>query len=995
MILQNKRDREAWFREKTIASLKANEFLELEDLALVAETNCFYKIVSEVTAIKLDKGELYAKSLGYKVEGIDWDSIIGKPTTFPAEKHEHPEYVTSEVMNKGLASKAPVSHEHNLLYYGKNEIDTKLEGKLSKNDPAISANKLSTPRNISLRGNVNGSASFDGQSDISISTIVNSIDASKLTTGTISVDRLPKVALDNLVKVKNSTERLLLTKDTVQNGDTVKELDTNKLFLVVDDNKLNLEEGYQEYSASTDWSSITNKPIKFPSEEHTHTKEEITNFPIALRNPFDLSISVNGIKKESYNGSSNVDINITNEELNAYNKNEVDNKLASKSNEGHAHSSLIIRNGSNFIEYDGTSEKEINITAGGETPAEHTHSSNDIASMYKYNKGSTLGSITTSDSLNTAIAKLENGLYRKSDSSHQHSEYASINHSHGSNNVTTMTGYNKHNSGGSIDISDSLNTAIGKLEKNLDNKADKNHSHSMLIIRNGLNYIEYDGTSEKEINITAGGEAPAAHTHSSNEVISLSGYNKSSYTGAISTSDNLNRALAKLENSLDTKASSTHSHSEYANSSHTHGSNNISYMTGYSKGSNGGSINSYDSLNTAIGKLEKNLDDKASTGHSHSEYALSGHTHSGYASYNHSHSDYAYINHQHSSGSVTTMTGYSKDYYGGEISTSDSLNKAIGKLEKNLENKANTDHYHDQYAPTNHFHGTNNITRLTGYSKDSTTGYLNAYDSLNTALLKLENRIDGLTGNSSKKVTWNDIQNKPSSFSPSPHNQPSNTITSMEGYYKGYSAGAISTSDSLNTAIAKLEVRLGNKAAYDHTHSGYATSSHNHDSTYLKLSGGTITGDLTVDGTITATQVYNAVWNDYAELFEKGEDTEPGDIVCLDILSDKEQYIKADSSSKRVIGVHSDTYGHLIGGEKLENFEDNFEKFIPIGLAGRVNVKVKGKVELGDYIVPSEEKGIGRVYNKYIDDRDLIIGYLVETDNREDVRRLKMFINKK
>ena len=141
--------------------------------------------------------------------------------------------------------------------------------------------------------------------------------------------------------------------------------------------------------------------------------------------------------------------------------------------------------------------------------------------------------------------------------------------------------------------------------------------------------------------------------------------------------------------------------------------------------------------------------------------------------------------------------------------------------------------------------------------------------------------------------------------------------------------------------------------------------------------------------------ITNACWNDYAELFERGEQTEAGDIIALDTLSPTEQYVKADSSSKRVIGVHSDTYGHLIGGEQLENFEDNFEKFIPIGLAGRVNVKVKGKVELGDYIVPSEEKGIGRAYNKDIDDRDLIIGYLVEADEREDVRRLKMFINKK
>lgn len=153
-----------------------------------------------------------------------------------------------------------------------------------------------------------------------------------------------------------------------------------------------------------------------------------------------------------------------------------------------------------------------------------------------------------------------------------------------------------------------------------------------------------------------------------------------------------------------------------------------------------------------------------------------------------------------------------------------------------------------------------------------------------------------------------------------------------------------------------------------------------------------VTSNLSVSGEIATKKI----WNDYVKLFERGEETEPGDIICFDTNSPLiERYIKADSNSKRVIGVHSDTYGHLIGGEELDNYEDNFKKFIPIGLAGRVNVKVKGKVELGDYIVPSDEKGIGRSYNKDIDDRDMIIGYLVESDNREDVRRLKMFINKK
>lgn len=68
------------------------------------------------------------------------------------------------------------------------------------------------------------------------------------------------------------------------------------------------------------------------------------------------------------------------------------------------------------------------------------------------------------------------------------------------------------------------------------------------------------------------------------------------------------------------------------------------------------------------------------------------------------------------------------------------------------------------------------------------------------------------------------IKNKPTSMTPTAHNQASNTINVMTGYSKASSASAISTSDSLNTAIGKLEKALDGKAASSHgTHVTYAT----------------------------------------------------------------------------------------------------------------------------------------------------------------------------
>lgn len=164
-------------------------------------------------------------------------------------------------------------------------------------------------------------------------------------------------------------------------------------------------------------------------------------------------------------------------------------------------------------------------------------------------------------------------------------------------------------------------------------------------------------------------------------------------------------------------------------------------------------------------------------------------------------------------------------------------------------------------------------------------------------------------------------------------------------------------------------------------------------------SGLTVTGAITATGAITGSLTYNAVWNDYAEYFPRGENTEPGDIIALNNNDDiKELYVRATKNSLRVVGVHSDTFGHIIGGEAPTDPKTNFkkyneEKYIPVGLIGRVNVKVIGKVTKGAFIVPSNTPGVGKTYDPKYDKKDHIIGYLVEYDNLDNVvRRLKMKI---
>lgn len=146
-----------------------------------------------------------------------------------------------------------------------NDID--LSKYALKTDNAPTATKLQAARTIALSGAVTGSVSSDFGSNITISTTLANFDASKIASGTISIDRLPKAALERMVVVADDTARFKLTTATAQVGDTVKVTATNKMYLVKDDSKLNTEAGYEPYTASSassvPWSGVTGKPNTF------------------------------------------------------------------------------------------------------------------------------------------------------------------------------------------------------------------------------------------------------------------------------------------------------------------------------------------------------------------------------------------------------------------------------------------------------------------------------------------------------------------------------------------------------------------------------------------------------------------------------------------------------------------------------------------------------------------------------------------------------------
>jgi len=88
--------------------------------------------------------------------------------------------------------------------------------------------------------------------------------------GKVLIGNLPASAIERMVIVVDDAARFALTTDEVQNGDSVKVLDSetwgdNALFVVVDDSRLPEETGYQYYqsgiAAAVEWGNILNNPF--------------------------------------------------------------------------------------------------------------------------------------------------------------------------------------------------------------------------------------------------------------------------------------------------------------------------------------------------------------------------------------------------------------------------------------------------------------------------------------------------------------------------------------------------------------------------------------------------------------------------------------------------------------------------------------------------------------------------------------------------------------
>ena len=507
------------------------------------------------------------------------------------------------------------------------------------------------------------------------------------------------------------------------------------------------------------------------------------------------------------------------------------------------------------------------------------------------------------------------------------SKFALLGHMHTGTEVT-LTGYSKAENASAVAATDTTNAAIGKLEKALDGKqasgnyAAASHGNHVPATEtvNNAKFLRNDNTWQTVTPANIGAAA-ASHTHVGTEA-TLTGYSKASTAAAVAATDTVNTAIGKLEKNMEGYLPLT-------------GGTLTGTLWIQGEGATAGL-----KLNEAGKNIDFGWDWSTYAG---AGFALRGAAHSGngaFIFFARNSSNTTQLTGTPAgaltwggssftvgsgtgtiSGNITgnVLTGYSKPSATSAIAATDTLNAAIGKLEKALDGKQAS----GSYAASSHNHdgryiywdGTsaNNsawtwgtLTVANGYTQHShLTGPSSSEGGFASKGGQLSMQLDGffyqnegryqcLDTNSSLNAAKLTGTVPASCYTNTVYTHP-NTVT----------AGTVGTSSA--TSGSTLAVPYITYNANGHV---TATGTHTHTvSGFLPLSGGTITGSLTLNSAF--------IW------------PAPANVTCTFTESYKE--CSFDMSNVSYTG----TYWHVWSGKNSKSciicYNDNCNVTVPSG----------------------------------------------------------------
>lgn len=428
---------------------------------------------------------------------------------------------------------------------------------------------------------------------------------------------------------------------------------------------------------------------------------------------------------------------------------------------------------------------------------------------------------TEINEINTAIDTLETAVAGKADTAHTHTEYAPAEHTH--------TGYapieHTHNyaaAAHSHAISDvtelnstltAIDNDITALETSVAGKAAADHTHNNYA-EIGHTHTEYAAANHNH----NADYAAAAHTHTAADITglpsSVDAYSKTETDALLNAKLN---ASAYTADDVLTK---------------------LKTVDGQNSGLDADMLDGHD---TDYFATATQLAGKAAIDHTHTGYAAENHTHSGYAAADHTHSNYAVSDHTHTGYATTASVTELETALSGKADSTHNHDTAyspinhahtdyatvtaLNALADDVDGKAAANHTHNNYAAASHNHAIAEITGLeTALSGKAST------DHTHSNYATTDHTHTGYATTASLTVVENALDNKANTS----HTHAQSDISGLANAL----AGKASTSHTHSEY-----------AASNHTHSGYASSSHTH-SDYLSTSGGTVNGNVNVNGIV-------------------------------------------------------------------------------------------------------------------------------------------------